>query len=448
MKDKQDFFHRGVFNREYKTEFPDQENTQITQQLQESQNVIYAYFLEKVRKELPDLVLSKFRTVFLYPVADVNESVMRAIYTIIFANNETEFRNTLKRSCYILINNWDAARQYQPIRELIRLFAEVTIAWETTSLSLTRLRFWVANFVKSQDYEDLKLFSVKFEDKEKTQWSHRYSYYLLASQYTNRNNPIEQRKAAKERAKQLKDKFKFDLAMYTAHYGATNNAEMKFKNPTNLGNEILHLIKMSVARRGQFSYKNLANIFLDQTSNQNYRNFKRNLHKYLIISVTNPGLVKLINEKLLAKIELLFNDYNDKQINASILLRTCRKIIEYFTTEDSQNPSQLFILIVTQRHPIVLAILLLKVVLICPACRSYVDTCIAHLIRYYEKMPEEECQWVINIVEILNIIFAIQVENVSYNLVSMESNSPTSASEAQESYRVFSQTKMKDKPKY
>ncbi len=38
-------------------------------------------------------------------------------------NNEKEFQNTIKRCCYIIVNNWETNRKYKYIQELVNLFA-------------------------------------------------------------------------------------------------------------------------------------------------------------------------------------------------------------------------------------------------------------------------------------------------------------------------------------
>jgi hypothetical protein len=121
-------------------------------------------------------------------------------------------------------------------------------------------------------------------------------------------------------------------------------------------------------------------------------------------------------------------------------LRTSNKVIDYLTTEDQQEPSALFILLLSQGNHLTLVIVLLKIILICPNSRTHLETCIAKLIQYYADYSEDECQWVVNFFEVFNITFAIHADNVQYNLIKMSGTSPDDESEAAlETYRVFSQ---------
>ncbi|HEY9297659.1 MAG TPA: hypothetical protein VIQ31_15095, partial [Phormidium sp.] len=88
--------------------------------LQQSQDIIYRFLLNIVRQWPPEMVLQEFKNLFIYQTEVAKPEVLQALYKIVFENDETEFRNTLKRSCYILINNWDATRRRKSIQDLIQ----------------------------------------------------------------------------------------------------------------------------------------------------------------------------------------------------------------------------------------------------------------------------------------------------------------------------------------
>ena len=409
----------------------------VTQQAQET---IYKFLLELVKQQPPAKVLLEFKGLFIdYEPSASNEEAFKALSKIVVLNNEKEFLHTLKRSCYILVNNWDVARNHSAIKELIELFSDCKNPRRNLSSTLTRLKTWLINFVNSQDYYELKLFIARhgYSDEH---WSNRYTSYLLVPQYTNLDNPVEQREAAKTLSKKLKDQFKFDLAMYTAHSNSPVQNNKKIKNPTGLGDEVLRFFKMIVVKRGSFSYENLANIFIEQTRDIKYRKFKNSLQRYLIFSVVNKDFIEILNQRLSEKLERLYETYDEEQLNDALILRTCNKVIDYLTTEDDKEPSALFILLLSQGNPLTLVIVLLKITLICPNVRTHLEACIAKLILYYMDYPEDECQWVVNFFEVFKITFAIHADNVQYNLIKIEQNKSDTTSETPlESYRVFSQ---------
>ncbi|MFB2875311.1 hypothetical protein [Floridanema aerugineum] len=419
-------------------------NRQARRSLQEDQQTIYNFLFKLVRRSSPEVVLQEFRKMFIEPVYKLNSEPLQALYRIVLANNETEFINTLKRCCYILINNWDSTRQHQAIRHLVDIFPK-RISHHAVPLKLYRISNWMNNFVNSKDFEDLKVFAFRYDSDKAQHWSDRYTSYLLVPQYIESNNPVEQRQAAKTLAKQLRDKFKLDLAMYTARSISPVAKENPSSNPTGLGEKLVDVIKNLVARQGELKYNELARIFLRQTHKLNYKQFKLSLHKYLTFCFAETPVNTTISNKLTEKLQFLHPEYEEQKINRLFLIKTCQSLIDDLTITDQEYPSELFVLLLSQKKTITLIILLLKIVLICPHSRNHLDTCIADLIRHYKELPEQECQWVINFVEIFNIAFTIYTEDVEYNLVKLDEQGNSESIISGENYRLFSQVRLNTK---
>lgn len=416
----------------------------------EAQEAIYAFLLDAVKHYPAEEVLDEFKRLFIQHMDTVSSTTLPALYEIVFANDEREFRNTLKRSCYILINNWETSRQHKAIRELVLLFDDPLIHRRTVSPTLKRLRTWISNFVHSQDYDDLKLFAARYlpPQEREPHWTSRYTSYLLTSQFADAENPTEQREAARIVAQQLKDRFKLDLALYTAKSQMARSSSEMPDNPTGLGEGVLRLIKTIVMRRGTFSYANLANIFVRQVQGIRYENFKKSLLRYILFALPDEEATLAIRQNLGHKLDELYLDHYDAEINNALLLRTCNRVIEYLTTEDRESPSQLFCMLLANGNPLPIVSVLLKLILICRNSRTHLETRIADLIRYYKDESEEDCRWVINFFEVFNVTFTIYTENVEYSLVRTSTIASIQADQtlhqsslSLDAYRIFSQTR-------
>lgn len=418
--------------------------------LAQAQQVVYDFLLDIVKVWSPEDVLEEFRHLFVHHAESVSSQTIPALHLILFANDEVEFRNTLKRCCYILVNNWELARQFEPIQALVDLFTDPLLRRRTLSPTLKRLRKWLCNFVESQDFQDLKLFAARLSEERTLnrpgEWASRYTSYLLVPQYVDETNPIEQREAAKTLSRRLRDKFRFDLAMYTAHAQSSSPSpsHKPVQNPTTLGDGVLRLIKAIVAKRGDFSYKNLSRLFLEQTHGGTYLAFKGSLTKYLLYTVRSNPICQQIESYLEAKLSSLYIEHDFDPLDPSLLLRTCNRMIDCLMTENHEMPSPLFTLVLSQGNCLTLAIILLKLILISRNSHLYLEVRIADLIRYYEAFPREQCQWVINFLEVFQVTFAICADNIEYNLVKVQSSSST-ASQAEldgddlATFRIFSQ---------
>ncbi|HEY9600793.1 MAG TPA: pentapeptide repeat-containing protein [Allocoleopsis sp.] len=416
---------------------PNDSDRSDRESLQEAQDSIYKLFKDLVVNFPPESILVEFKNLFIFGNGNVSADGVQALYKIILTNDEGEFVNTLKRVCYILINNWLFQRKYSSIQELIQVLAEVKTAHTPLSPSLKRLRTWLLSFIESEDYKEFSLFA---SPDNRGAWSHRYTSYLLVPQYLDSKNPKEQRELARTLSNQLKEQFKLNFALYTARSESPSSKEIQASNPTQLGEELIHLIKKIISKNALFDYTNQSHFFLQQTRELDYHNFKLKLKNYLCFYFPHETFLEVFHESLAEKIDNVYEERNKDRLNIDLLLRTCRQVVEWLTTEDGQNPSYLFVLLTTQGNTITLAIILLKIILICQYVRTHLEVCIAHLIRYYEQYPERECQWFINFIETFNIVFALYTENVQYNLVKVrETNLASQPVDNLESYRVFSQ---------
>ncbi|HLO48881.1 MAG TPA: hypothetical protein VK211_10745 [Kamptonema sp.] len=415
----------------------------------EAQEIIYKFFIELVHQSSPDVGLAEFKHLFIEPVLSANSEAIWALKIIIESQNELEFKNLFKRCCYILLNNWVGRRNYQITQDLIQLISDSQNSHIPSSHHFQKLRDWMVNFVNSQDYEEIKLFVSKYdENRVQTNWTERYTSFLLAPQYMDDRNPIEQRQAAQQFSKQLKEKFKFELALYTAHAQAGDFQDPSFQNPTVLGDEVLLLIKNIVARRGSLSYASIAKTFLNQIRDISYNDFKKSLLMYLFYSETNSPLIKTLKSLLIKKIERLYETYDDERLNNSLILMTCNKVIKLLTLEKIGHPSAVFTLLVAQDNPLTLAVMLLKLILISPNSRTHLEVCIALLIRHYQRKPAQKCQAFIKFLEICKIALTIYAENVQYNLVKMSHDNRSNPEIVDlDTYRVFSLHKTPPPPK-
>jgi hypothetical protein len=411
--------------------------------LQAVQESLYSFLIQLVNIYPPEEALIEFKQLFINCLDYGDLCAVPVIQKIVEFNSQAEFHYTLKRSCYILINNWATKRQYRYIQELINLFKELPINnIGYNSQEIITYQTWLENFVHSQDYEELKKFTYTNTNKSKAHWSDRYTNYLLVAQSLDPDKPKEQQEAASKLFKQMKDKYKFELAMYIARSQSAASSPTRYKNPSVFGDDVLRLIKMIVVKKGQFSYENIANIFLKQTEYQTIKQFKKSVKTYLFFSVGNQASAEMLGKILTEKLTSWKVEKNSLTLNPDLLLRICKQLINFLTTENRQEPSELFTLLLSHGHPLTLVILLLKIIYICNNARSHLDSRIADLINFYKDKSEEECQWVINFIEFYNITFAIYAEDVEYNLLKVSEVDTANNSQVNlDTYRVFSQVK-------
>ncbi|MGK7888099.1 MAG: hypothetical protein AB4042_02115 [Leptolyngbyaceae cyanobacterium] len=127
-------------------------------------------------------------------------------------------------------------------------------------------------------------------------------------------------------------------------------------------------------------------------------------------------------------------------MNEAIQLRTANRVIEYLTTEKQGKPSTIAQLLLAQGRALTLAVLLLKVIMISPKSQAYLEACVGNLVEYHQTLSEEDCQWLIQFLEVLRVTFTIYSDRtVRYSLVSMPTRSADqSKAIPSKTYRIFS----------
>ncbi|PSB40228.1 hypothetical protein C7B67_28740 [filamentous cyanobacterium Phorm 6] len=394
-------------------------NSELT--VSAAQDIIYKFFIHHINDSASELVLQQFKKIFIQLITPVNPKITQAIQTIIEFDSQREFNNLFKRCCYILLNNWIIHRKYELARDLIKIISERAISQPHPDNCLKILRVWLRNFVNSKDYEDLKLSVSKYDDYHPVEihWTSHYQPYLLVAQYLDAKNTPEERQTARIMSQQLKDKYKFDLAMYTSRSQSAAFKSEKHDNPTLLGDEALRLIKTILINRGSLNYRSLANIFINQSQKIAYSQFKKYLIKYLFYYDKKFDNNDIYQEKITNILGSFYPNNDQKILNNSLHLRTCNYLIKSLTVENTGKPTPLFVMCVNKLNPLTLALLILKIILISPYSQTYLELCFARLIQYYQDQSAADCQWLIDFLEVCQIAITIYAENVQYNLVNM-----------------------------
>lgn len=421
-----------------------------TLHLSSSQTLIFSYFEEIVRSWSPEQVLVEFKNLFIYHVKTISLEAFQVLQNIVRNDRDRDFRFILKRSCYILFKNWASNGNLECVSKILQLLIDPSLAKTTFSPSLKRIKMWVTSFAQSQDYQDLKQLVQDYSRyqhiaqskshwaQSKSHWSDRYVVYKWVNRSTDLSNPPEERELANLVAQRMKDRFKYDLAIYTAHAQSASYDRQTFHNPTIFGHDALRLIELLVTRRHDCSYEHLGQRFLEQTKTSTYVNFKEKFQQYLFNCQSQENTTILQN-LLAQKLNLLYPSKQNEPMNSALILVTCNRAIKWLTTENHQEPSGIFKMLVSRGNPLTLAIALLKLILISPNSRVHLKCCLADLVNYYKQLPESEGLQAIQFFEVMKIVLAVYSGDVECSLVKIKNESDNTDSRVFDisQYRIF-----------
>ncbi|MGK7888664.1 MAG: hypothetical protein AB4042_04975, partial [Leptolyngbyaceae cyanobacterium] len=325
----------------------------VEHKVEQAQNAIYEVFLAIAHNWQAEDILTLFRQTFFHNVDSSETNLAPAQQVLLSIGQVEHFHYTLNRVCYILINNWETTRQHDAIASLVEMLAEANELSGGVSTQLRKLRSHLTAFTTTKAFHQLELYASRYH--RTPHWSHRYTAYLMASQYLDPDSPDEQRQAAKMVLNSLNGEFKRDLAIYTIRSEKRLPSDAPIENPTLLGDHILPLIKKILLKKGKFSCQNLANIFLAQSEDLKYKHFKKSLQEYLVFSM-NPAdkVAQTIRKYLLEFITDLYCHQNDCVVDEAIRMRTANKLIDGLTMTRSGKTSSIMQLLLGQGRSLTL----------------------------------------------------------------------------------------------
>jgi hypothetical protein len=173
-------------------------------------------------------------------------------------------------------------------------------------------------------------------------------------------------------------------------------------NPTTL-----KLLQKVVVNRG-ISYEAIAKKFRSETAQLSYGEFKDALSRYLLLSLTGDRRLKWLPGKLEPYLLGLETRKDNIQVGEHLITKTCNSLINYLLKPANlKDPSHPFTLLMMQGENLSLSILLLKLVLLSPRSYGTLMQALDELIRNYADQEEAECEWLISLVETMQVILTL-----------------------------------------
>lgn len=431
------------------------------QPISSEEQYLYDHLLSRIEVESAEQMIERFYALFIdgsrYPEADV----LAALDAVTASKNAAEeFRYVLNRCCHILINRWQARSQSQTaIPRLIELF-ETEPGTSAAALrrprAVRRLRELKQQFTQTEQYLTLRrlaqVVNQSIEASQKAGQSplgtliRRYPYlyeHCLLSEYS----ALEQQHTVRQLRATMQHQFEVDLSQYITYqfrHGQLNRESSSrnggglpqrgtssptsvARSPKPVSNPTLlddHEVKQAVQHymgrvEGDRSYRDLAYHFLAQSGHsQTFRAFKDDLYEYLTASVDAEYGRRQFYNQLHAQLSNLLPESNGKILNDLLLVRTCSQLLNFLVVESPKNPNHfVFIDLLNNLGPILTTGLLLKVVLLCRRVKPVLERRVSILFSHYESCSRDAVQWLINLLENLNVALSAHFGSLKLSLV-------------------------------
>lgn len=409
---------------------------------------LYDHLLERVEVESSSQLIERIRLLFIEGSGYPDRHIAQALEKILNTRQvEEDFDFILNRCCYILINSWHTlSHRKQAINELLQLFdrvADKTPSGYIHSRRLRRLNELTHKFVHSEQYSALKRFaevlcqssgrnSRPLSSQPLRTLIPRYPYlytHCLLSDYSS----YEHQQMIRHIQAQKQRKFELDLSQYSAHQWrraeiarVSKEAAKKIKspvdNPTLLSNrELYYALKQFVGKiEGTDTYRDMAQRFLTHSaSTPTFRDFKDDLYEYINPNSFGSSYSKRqFSDKLYKQLQLIIPHSDDEPFNEFLLLRTCSQMLNFLVVESPQKPNHfVFVDLIANIGPTFTVSLLLKIVLICRKVKPYLEKRFSILFNHYESSTQGGVQWLIKVLENLNIALTTNFGRVDLSFI-------------------------------
>ncbi|MFM7426101.1 MAG: hypothetical protein ACKO7W_14105 [Elainella sp.] len=410
-------------------------NRRVTNHLttyQEEQR-LYDHLLACVRVESPEDLLARFRMLFISGNGYADYQIWECLKRIVASPFvEKDFKFILNRSSHIFINHWlMQPRLHSAIPELVALF-DLDGPSGQRSRTSQRLRELLQQFRETEQYLALKrLAHVVGQAPEWGTGGQKplgtlirrypclYKYNLLTSDSTD-----EQYRRVRQIRRQVQRQFEQELSQYATHKllsGGLNPEQARnsrsFKNPTLLSDSHLDraLHQFGGKVDGSNTYRDLAQRFITYSSHPClYRDFKRDLHDYLVSSIDSKYGKGQFNQRLYQQLRAILADHDDHPLSDVLLIGTCRRLLNFLVVESLQQPNHATFVDLTGNLGITTTIgLLLKIVLVCRKVKPYLEKQFSILFKHYETCSRDSVIWLVDSLENLNVAFSINFGSLS-----------------------------------
>ncbi|WP_103123320.1 hypothetical protein [Nostoc cycadae] len=416
--------------------------TQNSQQFNAEEKQIYQHLLHLVQVKSPNEMIERCRALFIEG-ADYPEPEILLILDKITASKTAvyEFNFFLNRCCHILINRWHMQPQlHYAIPQLVKLFELSPTRSRTTSFryrNIRRLRELIQMFLVSEQYLILRRFVQIITKNNEENLNHvpqplitlinRYPY-LYEHCLISDDSTFEHQWRVRQIQAQVKKQFEVDLSKYVTYQVRRTQLIKKLSvdeadkilrpvgNPTLLSDRQLHdTLQHFIGKvEGNYTYQELAQKFLHSSQQVNcFRDFKDNLYEYLISSITGVSGKRQLQQKLYAHLKKTLPQADQQKPDEFLIMRTCNQLLNFLIVESHLSIQHFnFIDLITNQGTIVTTGLLLKILLICPKVKSYLEKRLTTLFHHYECSNTSDINWLVQVLEQVNIAMILYFGNI------------------------------------
>lgn len=159
--------------------------------------------------------------------------------------------------------------------------------------------------------------------------------------------------------------------------------------------------------------------FIAQNQLRNsYREFKEDLYNFIVSDIKPRNSTYNFQSGLQQKLADIFFQSDDKALNKTLILQTCRQLFSFLIVEPTlSNSPHRFTELIANLGTAQVMMILVKITLICPDSKPDLEKKICLIVSHYQSDNIQEVPWLIKSLEHLLVAFSIYFGNLDVSLV-------------------------------
>lgn len=404
--------------------------------------IIYEYFDEYAAQNEPEEVINEFRCLFIAAKCqsrEVNRALNRIITSVV---GQEKFALIFNYCLHIILDVWSSKPELLGyIEQLIAVVEGITSRRRSYDRTKAKLVGLITNYQQSQLYSHLKLLVIIITGDRPTQLDKSASLEEIIKRYTylypcflTHNEHLPELSAITNTICLENQKtFELQLSQYIIYRTRLKQVASlrllskgagkvihQVANPTFLSERSMTIgIKQFVGLiDGEHTLLTLAQQFTARSQAHNsYGKFKQYLYQYLITGINPRNDNSRFFAKLKQKIADIFPGANSRPINHHLLVQTCRQLLSFLVTETADPPNlNNFAKLIVYLGSAQTALLLTKIILICPEAQSDLAQKLGILLAESRLRTIEELFWFVKCLEHLLVAHRIYCGKIDVSI--------------------------------
>ncbi len=155
----------------------------------------------------------------------------------------------------------------------------------------------------------------------------------------------------------------------------------------------------------------------DNKIRNSYQVFKQDLYIFLTKDIKARNSNYNFEQKLEKKLATIFPQSNQKPLNNTQILQTCRQLFSFLITESNYSNNSLeFASLVANLGTAQVMKILMKIALICPESKPDLEKKLSSIVNHYQLHKVKDAPWVVKTLEHLLIAFGIYFGEIDVSI--------------------------------